>query len=504
MRRLIFLIISLLINGCTVGPRYVRPSVNLPNNYKENLPNKTTKVKDEDLVHWWSTFNDPFLDQLLEITVNQNFDFRIALERVYQARAQYWIQFTQILPEFNADAQASRFRTSQSFGNSPEDSSTSTSSPANGAAPPNAATNSTTATISPIQNFFQIGLDAIWELDLFGKLRRSAKAAYHLWEATEEDLRGVKITVLSEVANTYTTICAYQQKKNIAMQIVDLDRELLSLSRVKVEAGLADQQEVERAIAVLETDTAQLITIQTSLKQLIYSLATLLGELPETVMDNFQYIDRPIPRSVGKVPASLPSDLLRRRPDIQSVERQLAAATEEIGVAVANLFPSLSLTGSSSSFAANPLQGANVGLSSNSLDKLFRKESLIWGIGGLLTVPVFDFGKRTAAVKEQWAIRNQVCYNYQKTVMGALQETEQALATYFNEERREKSLQKEFEANWNTLSLTADLFQAGLVDYSQVLTARDNWLASFNALTDSQQALTTDLIAIYKALGGEW
>lgn len=497
MRSLFFLFtFCLLITGCKVGPNYHPPAAPIPDDFVENQPNKTEEVDDEDLIQWWSIFNDPFLSELIEIAVGYNFDYRIAIEKVYQARAQYWVQFTQILPEVDASATATRFKVSQSFGTTPDAPSDGDS----GIAPPPVAA---TTTISPFQNFFQIGLAAIWEIDLFGKLRRSAEAAHDLWEASMESMRGVKIVVITEVANTYATICAYQKKKDIAEQAVNLDLEILSLSESRFNSGLTNQQEVETAMAAVNTDRAQLIFIDASLKQFIYSLSILLGMLPENVIELFQ-IERPIPHSEGKVPISLPADLLKRRPDILTAERELAAATEQIGVAIAQMFPTLSLAGSSSSFAANPLQGANIGFSSDSFPRLFRPESLIWGIGGFMTVPVFDFGKRQAAVNVQVALRNQAYYAYQKTVIAALQETEQALEQYFHEERREMELNKAVQANWRYLAFTMDLFQAGLANYTQLLVAKDVWLTSVNTLTDSQQALTIDLISIYKALGGDW
>ena len=167
-------------------------------------------------------------------------------------------------------------------------------------------------------------------------------------------------------------------------------------------------------------------------------------------MEWFQ-VERPLPVANGKVPISIPSMLLRRRPDIRSAERQLASATEQIGVAVADLFPSISLTGSSSSYAANPLQGANVGYASDTFSKLFRPASLIWGIGALTTLPVLDFGKRNAAVEVQVALRNQAYYSYQKVVIEALQETEQTLAAYFSEEKIEQSLATESRSYWRVL-----------------------------------------------------
>jgi NodT family efflux transporter outer membrane factor (OMF) lipoprotein len=487
MKALIFSVIScLLLAGCKVGPDYQTPEVVVPEQYVEDQPGETFVVEDEDLISWWTIFDDPFLNELLDIAVEQNYNYKIAIERVYQARSQYWVQFTQLLPEFDGASVFSRYRTSQSF-----------------VGATTAGTGTATAAVSPLHNFYQIGLDAIWELDIFGKFRRSAEASYDLWQASYEEMRGVKIVLISEVASTYATICSYQTKRNIAEQAVELDQELLALSKSRFQAGLTNQQEVEASIATLEADTAELSLLQAALKQSIYSLAILLGELPECVIEYFQ-IDRPIPRAEGKVPVAIPADLLRRRPDIVSSERQLAAATEQIGVAIADLFPTLSLTGSSSSFAANPLQGANVGLSSDVLNHLFRPASLIWGVGSFVTMPVFDFGKRTAAAEVQVSLANQAYYSYQQTVIAALQETEQALAVYFNEESREESLTRQVMANWKSLQLTADLFQAGLVSYTQVLQEKDIWLLSLNTLTDSQQTLTNDLIAIYRALGGNW
>ncbi|MFI5344537.1 MAG: efflux transporter outer membrane subunit [Chlamydiales bacterium] len=502
MKQIPLFLILIALSGCKVGPNYHPPVTPMPEEFTENLEDQTFSIADEDLFQWWAIFNDPFLNDLLEDTLWGNFDYRIALEQIVQARAQYWIQFTQILPELEFDFQASRFRTSQSFA---------TATPAVAAAAPAAAATTTkpaavpttAATISPIRNFFQTGFDAIWEIDLFGKLRRSADAAYDTWEATAEEAQAIKIVALSEVADTYATICAFQTKVGIASQIVDLDRELLELSESRFEAGLTNEQEVQGAIAALETDSANLFSLQAALKVNIYSLATLLGREPESLIGEFQE-NRPIPYAAERVPAGLPSDLLRRRPDIRSAERNLAAATEQIGVAVADLFPQLSLTGSSSSFAANPLQGANIGFSSDTASKLFDSASRIWGIGGLVTFPVFDFGKRLSAVDVQISLEKQAYLAYQKTVIAALQEVEQALTSYFSDEKRVQDLSKEALAYQRILNLVADEFEAGLADFSQVIQAKEAWLASINILTDSQQALTTDLIAVYKAMGGDW
>lgn len=497
MRLLLIFIFSVALVGCEVGPNYRSPDIPMPSEYSEDLPDKTFAVEDENLVNWWIIFKDPFLELLLQEALFGSFDYRIALEQVYQARAQYWVQFTQILPEIDGDFQATRFKTSQSFASSPA------ATAASAASTTAAASSTADLNISPYQNFFQAGFDAVWEIDLFGRLRRTAQSAFDTWEAAAEESRAVKIVVLSEVVNIYTAICALQKKTNIAAQVVDLDENLLQFSKDRFESGLADEQEVEAAIGTLEQDKANLLVLQTSLKFNIYSLGILLGMQPETLLEDFN-IERPIPYAGGKIPAGLPSDLLRRRPDIRSAERTLAANTELIGAAIADLFPKVSLVGSSSSFAANPLQGANIGYSSDSINKLFSPRSLIWGYGTLITFPVFDFGKRFASVDVQRSIQHQAYLTYQKTVIEALQEVEQALISYFNEEERESDLNKAAQANKRALDLATDLFESGIANFTQVLVAKNAWLNSVNTLADSQQALTTDLIAVYKALGGDW
>ncbi len=471
--------IFMILSGCKVGPDYAPPCVSLPEVYNENEPEKTEEIEDENLNHWWTTFNDPFLDYLIDLALAQNYDYKIALERVYQARFLYWVQFTQILPELDAVSYASRSRESQGF------------------------PIQEIGTRSPLRNFFQGQFDIIWEFDLFGKFRRSADASYDLWEATADEMRGIKIEIISEVTTTYATICSYQKKQDIAIQTIALDEELFALSQARFEAGLTNEQETGGFLVSLEADKAQLTLVQAALKQSIYSLGVLLGTLPETIYDEFK-IERPIPHAEGKIPVAIPSELLRRRPDIQSAERQLAAATEQIGIAVADLFPSVVLSGSSSSFVSNPLQGANMGFASNRLSELFLPSSMLAGIGGLVVLPLFDFGKRVSTIDAQTSLRNQAYYSYQQSVIAALQETEESLEIYFNEEKRNKNLEREIEANGKILSLTADLFQSGLTNYTQVLESKKAWLASLYTFTDSQQNLVSDLIAIYKALGGDW
>lgn len=504
MKGFIFcLILSFTMVGCNVGPNYVPPCTELPETYNEDRPGRTVPIEDEDLVHWWEReFNDPCLNQYMEETLLYNFNLRIAVEKVNQARANYWVQFTALLPEFDSDFQATRFKTSRSFA-SQVPSFQVVPTPVNGVTPPAPPFSIVPGRVPSTQNFFQIGLDAIWQIDLFGKFRRGAQSAYDTWEANIENVRGVKITVLSEVASTYVTICYFQSKVDLARQLVEYGEELLAMSQERFQSGLTDEEEVLTGIATLETNRAALHLVEMTLKQNFYSLGVLLGRPPEMLIADFD-IKRPMPIASGKIPETFPMELLRRRPDIASAERSLAAQTELIGVAIADLFPSVALTGSSSTFAANPLQGANIGFSSDKISKLFNTSSLVWGIGTLITWPVFDFGKRYANVNIQKFLTNEAYLNYQKTVITAIQETETALSNYFKEEERFINYSKQVQADQRNLDLTFDQFQAGLISYTQLLGVKERWLVSMNLLTDSQEALVKNFIAVYKVLGGDW
>jgi multidrug efflux system outer membrane protein len=462
----LLILFSGLFSACMVGPNYKKPETPMPKNFIEEDKAKTAALTDAELVNWWKIFNDPLLDHLLEVTKHSNFDLRFALQQVLEARAQYRIQASNLWPEIDLEASAIRSRFSQNLFDS-------------------------TFLGPPVQNFFQVGFDTVWELDFFGRIRRAKRAAYFNWEATKENVQAVQITVLSEVARIYTAIRALQNRLEIAHMRVELDQELLALSGVRSKAGLADEQTVQRSLSFLEQDKVTVSTLEILLKQTIYSLSTLLGKQPEEFASLFQE-SRPIPHAEGKVPIALPSELLRRRPDIRSAERMLASATEQIGVAVASLFPQITLTGS------------GYGFQSNRTSNLFSSGSQFWNIGPNVFWPVIDFGKRRAQVDVENALQEQALISYERTVVSALEEVESALVAYFKEEERMRDLKSQVEASRNTWILNKDLYEAGLADYSLVLDSRDILLSSENALLQSKQALTSDLIAIYKALGGNW
>jgi outer membrane protein, multidrug efflux system len=480
------LVLLILLTGCMVGPNYKKPETAMPGKFTEAKEGIGDDSSDTDLCQWWKQFNDPYLDGLIAEAVQGNYDLRIAVEKIAEARANYRIQASYLWPEIDLTAVAVRSRNSQNFFSSSN----------------TAAGTSMPGSILPtFQNFFQVGFDAIWEFDLFGKFRRSKRAAYDSWEASKEYVKSVLISIVSEVARSYVSICALQSSIEIAVRKIGADEQELVLTGELFDAGLSNEIRVEGMIATLDTDRAALTVLQTSLKQAIYGLAVLLGRQPEALIGEFAEA-RPIPATWEKVPVGLPSDLLRRRPDIRQAERQLAAATEQIGVAVADLFPHVTLTGIT--FAGGTLAGSGYGYESGSLSKWFKPSSRNWSIGPAVRWDMIDFGKTYGNIGVQKSVQKQSLLSYGQTVLNALQDVEGALIAYFEEEKREKFFSDQVEALGRSLQLTQDLYQAGLAEEQQVLDARKVLLDAENSLVGSQMSLGSDLIALYKALGGDW
>ncbi len=475
----------LFLAGCMVGPNYHTPESEMPMSFEESQ--KSEEVCDEDLCQWWEQFEDPLLNSLIEEAIQGNYDWRIALEQIIEARAQYKIQGSYLFPEIDLNATATRSR----FSNNLFTSSSDINSTAAGASPASVVSGNNFPVAGTIQNFFQIGFDAVWELDFFGKFRRGKRAAFALWEASVESSQNVLIMMISEVAKNYVLIRSLQQQIELAKEKIWVDERQIALAEVLFEAGLDNQIQIETLIANLQTDLALLPTLETALKQTIYALAVLLGKQPEGFADTFEQIG-PIPFGAGKVPAGLPSDLLRRRPDIKMAERNLAAATEKIGVAVANLFPHISLTGNA------------YGFESNKQNKWLIAPSRYWNIGPSLNWDLIDFGRTRGQIAVQNSLQRQALLTYEQTVITSLQDVEGALVAYFEEQKRYADFEVQVEAQFQALELTEDLFESGLVAESQVLVIFAGLMDAQRNLIQSQQAMTANLISLYKALGGEW
>jgi NodT family efflux transporter outer membrane factor (OMF) lipoprotein len=454
----------------------------MPSTFIENT--NDAGCTDEELCAWWKQFDDPLLDSLIEEAATENFDVLIAIEQIVEARAHYKVEGSYLWPEIDLNAVATRSRYSQNIFTT----ATSATSIASGSQS-SAARGSMFG--PPVQNFFQIGFDAIWELDFWGKFRRGKQAAFDEWEAYGFNAQNVLITIISEVARDYMSIRSLQNQIELTKKKIQADERELVLAYVLIDAGLDSQIQIDNFIATLENDRATLPVLESSLKTTIYALAVLLGKQPESLGSLFDEV-KEIPSGLGKVPAGLPSDLLRRRPDIRQAERQLAAATEQIGIAISGLFPSIMLTGD------------GYGYESNKTHNWFSFPSSYWTIGPNINWNLINFGRTTGQIAVANSQQRQALLNYEQIVITSLQDVEGALVSYFEEQKRNLNLTKETYANQDALRLTEDLLQAGLVDEITALETLKTLINTELTLTQSKQALISDLIALYKALGGNW
>jgi multidrug efflux system outer membrane protein len=461
--------------GCAVGPDYRRPDTEVPKTWDaqqvvgEAQPSKT-KTAPVALVEWWRSFNDPTLSSLVEMAVRANLDLRQAEARIRQARAALGVAGAPLFPQLTSTALYQRSQSSSA--------TVTTGGPA-------------LATAAGLRELFQVGLDASWELDIFGGTRRNIEAAGADLRAAVEDRRDVLVTMVGEVGNNYLTLRGLQQQLDIAHKNLKAQQHTADITRKRFEAGFVGALDVANANAQVATTQSQIPVLESSARAAIYNLGVLLGREPAALEKDLAR-QGPIPSTPPEIPVGLPSDLLRRRPDIRRVEAQLHAATARIGVATADLFPKFSLTGS-------------FGFSSNDLTKLGNlANSKFWAFGPTVTWPIFAGGRIMWNIKVQDALQEQALLTYQKTVLTALKDVETALVAYAKEQEHRKSLSEAVVNNRRAVDLAMKLYIAGKTDFLNVLTAQLNLYTSENALVQSTAAVDTNLIALYKALGGGW
>lgn len=456
-------LILILLTGCAVGPDYHTPQVALPSSYYE--PHDQEEIDLSELKEWWTTFNDPLLNILVHEAISQNLDLKIAVEKIHQVRAEYQIEAAELYPKIDLTAEQRRTRISQNLFDS------------NFLGP-------------PLQSLYKASFDASWEIDIFGKRRRAKEGAYYSYEAEINNTRDVYITLLSEIAATYIQIRGLQQKIALSKRDIYIQKELLELSEVRFVAGLDSELSPQDVAINLEESQALLPSLETSYRESLHRLAVLLGKTPESLHEDFEE-QGAIPVSDTPIPIGLPSDLLRRRPDIRKAERLLAAATATVGEAIADLFPRFSLLGS-------------FGLESNHSNNWFKAKSRSWSIGPNVDWPIIYFGRIRANIRAQNAKQEQALLNYEQTILTSLEDVENRLVAYYKEEERVHRYEKQVEAAKRSYVLTRDQYLSGLVNFSTLLEADSTLVFAENNLIESQQSLSTNRVALYKSLGGDW
>jgi multidrug efflux system outer membrane protein len=496
-------LVGAVAGGCMVGPNYKVPKVDVPDSFA------TTQPTAASLSHWWEQFHDPQLDILIERALASNLDLQLAQDRVLEARAQLDLTTGNLLPTANINGGYNKTHISKQAGlagflgagaGSGSVNPTQLTPPANsqgartdlvrpGAA--GAGSSASGGLVLPQQlQLYQAGFDASWEIDIFGGLRRSVEAAGADVQAQEESRRDTMVTLLGDVARNYVQVRGIQRQIHIANDNIKSQQDTLELTRSRFKAGLATDLDVARAEAQVNTTEAAVPTLRISLKQSIHALGVLLGQPPESLLEELS-TEAPIPAVPASVPVGLPSDLLRRRPDVRRAERQLASSTARIGVATADLFPKFSLTGA-------------LGLESQELRNLPRGDSLFWDIGPTVSWPIFDAGKIQSNIRIQNERQREAVIQYRQAVLTSLEDVENAMTAYQQEQIRRHSLAVAVDANQRAVQLSTLLYTKGLADFLNVLDAQRDLFASQDQLVQSEQNVSANLVALYKALGGGW
>jgi len=457
------MLLLLPLIGCTVGPNYKRPQVSVPQQWTV-APARGTTTNPPETDAWWLSFKDPELDSLIARAVDRNLDLKLALERVQEARAARGVVRSAYFPSIDANVSATRERV-QIY------------SPA--------------GLPSPFEtNAFQGYLSASWELDVFGGIRRAVEAATADVAAAEDNRRDVLVILLGDVGRAYAQLRGFQRQLEIANKNIATQEDTLELTATRAKAGLATELDVSRAAAQVESTKAVVPTLLSGIDVSIHRLSVLLGEEPDALRDELEKAT-PIPAAGPDVEVGLPSDLLKRRPDIARAEAQLAAATARIGVAKADLFPRFFLTGTAGR-QATQLHDLTLGLGN------------FYSIGPGISLPLFTGGRIRSNIEVETSRQQQALISYEAVILNALEEVENALVSYSEEQERRERLRRAVQQSRLAVDLASDQYRAGLVDFLSVLDAQREVYANEDQLVQSQTSVTTDLIALYRTLGGGW
>ncbi len=466
--------LSLALSSCMVGPDFEPPLPVVP----ETFQNASATLAPELVeLAWWKNFHDPVLESLVERSRVSNLTIAQAQSRILQTRERMIIVQADLFPSLNGSANYSRTGRGDSGGGQ------GVTTVVGGQAISGGSGNN-------IQELYRSGFDAAWEIDLFGRNRRALEAADAELMAAIEDSRAVIVSLTAEVATRYVTLRGLQAQLDVARKNLQVQSGSADIAQKRYAVGFSDMLAVSSIKAEVATTSSQIPNLESQVEQQIYALSVLLGTSPTTLLPEL-LPPQNIPQVTETLAVGVPSELLRRRPDIRRAEERLHAATAQIGVAVGDLFPQLTLT------ASLRLQDT---IASSSLDW----QNHIWNLGAGLVVPIFQGGRLRAAVRLNEAITEEARLQYQQTVLTALQETETSLVALAKERERRVALADAVIHNRRAYDAASALYREGLGDYLNVLTAQRSLFATELLLAQSDQAIANNIIAVYKALGGGW
>ena len=484
-------LVALLLGGCNpVGPDFARPNPDstyswLSGNGRKPSPAKSAPVDRPVDPNWWTLFNDAILTSLEQRVAAGNLDLQAAAFRLSESRAQLGVAQAAQFPLSHANAAFTRTKASNNgqFAIAPD------ALGARGASGSTAGGLSGTHRLNPF-DVFQVGFDASWEVDLWGGVRRSVESASALVEAAAEARRSILLSTMAEVARDYIALRGTQAQLHIARDSVKTSRQSLSLTQQRAAGGVTTDLDVANASAQLRNISAQIPRLEQQESAGINALSLLLGQPPNALRAELETA-KPVPPVPPKVPVGIPSELARRRPDIREAEARLHAATADIGVAIADFYPSVKISGS-------------IGLQSIQFARLFDLNSHMFSAGPGISIPLFEGGRLKATLRFREAAQQEAAINYQRTVLRAWHEVDDALTAFATEQARREQLRLAETDNRRALGLAQSRYQQGVADFLAVLDAERNLLATQQQLADSTTTISSNLVALYKALGGGW
>ena len=452
-----------LLGGCaSVGPDYAKPDVSVSDQWHTALKGglKPAAADPAVLAAWWTTLNDEVLSGLIERAVAGNLNLKMAKARVRQARASRRVAVADFFPSVDSSASGSRVYSSSD------------------------------TVADRVNDLYTAGFDASWEIDIFGGVRRSVEAAGADLDAAQEDLRDVLVSLLGEMAMNYIDVRSYQARIEAAEGNVAKQAETYQLTLWRQQAGLGDELAVQEALSNLESTRSQVPDLRSGLEAALNRIAVLLGEQPGKV---HKELEKPasIPAPPVDVAVGVPADMLRRRPDVRRTERELAAQTARVGVATAELYPKFTLMGS-------------IGIEALSVNRLVSTPTRSYSFGPSISWPIFKGGAIRANIEVQSALQEGALVEYEKTVLSALEEVENVLTAYAEEQNKMESLRLAERAANRSAEVALLKYEAGLSDFLTVLVAQRSLLSAQDQLAKSRGVVTSNLIKLYKALGGGW
>lgn len=487
---------ALTLCACTVGPNYAKPDLAAPQAFESKaggtdratLSRVTTD--EADLAAWWRQFGDPELDSLVDRALKGNLTLAQAGARIRQAKAQVVVARASELPTLSATTMAARVDTKGRTITSLGGGGGAAAGGAGGAGAAAAGMSSGGLSIPNRAELFSVGLNAAWELDLFGKARRGVEQARAQEEAQIWSARDSQVSLVSQLADAYLQLRSQQTRLGILTADLERQRGLFKIIGDRFRAGLVTNLDVDQQRTQIANTESQIPQVESDIAAQRHAIAILIGEPPEALAEELRPTGA-LPPAPPTLPAGVPSDLLRRRPDIRAAERRLAAANAQIGVATAQMFPTLNLT-------LLPTY------SEVAISDMFMKPS-----GTLLSLaqgsaPLFQGGKLRAGVRQAQAAYDEAFFGYKETALTALRETEDAIARYDADQRRWTSISGAFKASQSAFGISSQQYAAGLVDYTAVYQTQASLLQVRDQLTQADAALATDVVAIYKAIGGGW